>query len=44
MLEMNLQNFFLNQKWMTPLKKNNFFLKNRIYLPFIVKIEKNYVQ
>ena len=40
MLEMNLQNFFFKSKWMTPLKKNNFFLKNCIYLPFIVKIEK----
>lgn len=40
-LELKLQNFFFNSFWMTPLKKNNFFLKNCFYLPFIVKIEKN---
>ncbi len=39
-LELKIQSFIFGSKWMTPLKKNNFFFKNTFFLPFIVDIKK----
>lgn len=39
-LELKLQSFIFDSKWMTPLKKNNFFFKNTFFLPFIVDVKK----
>lgn len=40
-LELKIQNIIFKSKWMTPIKKNNFFFKNTFFLPFIVDIKKN---
>ncbi len=39
--ELFIQRFLFKSKWMTPLKKNQFFFKDSFYLPFIVNIKKN---